>query len=96
MAFPQDQREKAQAKRDLARRARRLGQMQSPDDRERLFKFAAELEGEAAAMEQELGAIEPPLSVVVEPQQQVQAQQQQQQQQSTEPGPSDDPKPPKT
>lgn len=94
MAFPQDQREKAQAKRDLARRARRLGQMQSPDDRERLFKFAAELEAEAAAIEQELGAIEPPLSVVGEPQQQVQAQQQQQQ--SNKPGPSDDPKPPKT
>lgn len=57
MALGEDPRKQAEAKRDLAQRARRLATMQTPEDRERLLSFAATLEDEAAALEREAGPV---------------------------------------
>ena len=82
--------EKAEIRRDLARRARRLAEKLSTDDRERLRAHAEELEGEATELEglaanmAEDMTPTPILSTAI-PQMQVQQQQQQQQQADTEP-----------
>jgi hypothetical protein len=67
----------AREKRDVARRARRLAQTQSLDaDRERLIKFAAELDREAEALEQATRSVSlPPVPATPQVQQQVQQQQ---------------------
>jgi hypothetical protein len=48
---PIDKKKLAQEKRDLARRARRLAQLQGEPDSARLTQFAAELDREAEALE---------------------------------------------
>jgi hypothetical protein len=48
---PIDKKKLAQEKRDLARRARRLAQLQAEPDSARLTQFAAELDREAEALE---------------------------------------------
>jgi hypothetical protein len=65
----------AQAKRDLARRARRLAQLQREPDSARLTQFAADLDQEADALEQSAATSLPPAAAPVQ-QQQVQQQQQ--------------------
>jgi hypothetical protein len=79
--------EQAAAKRDLARRARRLARELTLDaDRARLLQYAEELEEQAKRLEAEGGA----------PQRQVQQQQTQQQQQEASDAPdspADKPKP---
>jgi hypothetical protein len=64
----------AQAKRDLARRARRLAQLQREPDSARLTQFAAEADQEAEALEQSAATSLPPVAAPVQ-QQQVQQQQ---------------------
>ncbi|MDP2372208.1 hypothetical protein [Reyranella sp.] len=95
MAKASDLLEQAAARRDLARRARRLAESLSPEDRERLRAHAEELEGEATELEGQAAYMAdkvPPASIVSGATHQVQ--QQQQQQQHTEPKVADpaDPK----
>ena len=77
---PTDKEKLAQEKRDLARRARRLAQLQAEPDSVRLSQFAAELDQEAEALER--SGVSVCLPPVAAPNQQVE--QQVQQQQSTE------------
>ena len=65
----------AQEKRDLARRARRLAQLQAEPDSARLTQFAADLDQEAEALEQSAATSLPPAAAPVQQQQQVQQQQ---------------------
>ena len=65
----------AQAKRDLARRARRLAQLQSEPDSARLTQFAADLDQEAEALERSAATSLPPAAAPVQQVQQVQQQQ---------------------
>ena len=75
---PTDKEMLAEAKRDLARRARRLAQLQGEPDRVQLNQFAAELDQEAEALER--SAVSVCLPPVAAPSQQIQQQQAQQQQ----------------
>jgi hypothetical protein len=71
---PTDNQTLAPAKRDLARRARRLAQLQAEPDRVKLNQYAAELDQEAEALER--SAVSVCLPPVAAPsQQQVQQQQ---------------------
>jgi hypothetical protein len=79
---PTDNVKLAQAKRDLARRARRLAQLQAEPDRVQLSQFAAELDEEAEALERSVVSV--CLPPVAAPSPQIQRQQVQQQQQSAE------------
>ncbi len=74
----------AQAKRDLARRARRLAQLQREPDSARLTQFAAEADQEAEALEQSAATSLPPAAAPVQHQQQ-QVQQQQSSETPTQP-----------
>jgi hypothetical protein len=73
-----DPRNTAAARRDLAKRARRIAEQMSPDNRRRLLAYAEELEEQAARLEAD--ATEPaPLPIApIPPQRQAQVQQQQQ------------------
>jgi hypothetical protein len=64
----------AQEKRDVARRARRLAQLQAEPESARLTQFAADLDKEAEALEQLAATSAPPAAGPVQ-QQQVQQQQ---------------------
>jgi hypothetical protein len=75
---PTDKEKLAQAKRDLARRARRLAQLQAEPDRVRLNQFAAELDQEAEALEPSVVSV--CLPPVAAPSKQIEQQHVQQQQ----------------
>jgi hypothetical protein len=85
---PVDKMKLAQAKRDLARRARWLGRLQTADDRARLTQFASKLDQEAEALERSaLSVCVPPVAA---PSQRFEQQQVQQQQSAvTDPHPTD-------
>jgi hypothetical protein len=85
--------EQASARRALARRARRLAEGLSRNDRERLRAHAEELEGEATELEWQAATVAGDMSLGSGGIRQVQ-QQQQQQRQDTEPKVADstDPK----
>jgi hypothetical protein len=87
---PIDEEKLAQAKRNLACRARRLAQLQAEPDRVQLNQFAAELEQAAEALER--SGVSVCLPPVAAPSQQIQQQQVQQQQSVDSPSPCTDPK----
>jgi hypothetical protein len=78
MAFKDsDQLDQAAARRDLAKRARRMAQELASADRTRLLRYAEDMEEQAARLE--ACAAEPaPLPIAPIPRQQTQVQQQQQ------------------
>jgi hypothetical protein len=87
---PTDKEKLSQEKRDLARRARRLAQLQGEPDRDRLNQYAAELDRQAEALER--SGITVSLPPVAAPSQRFEQQQVQQQQSIESSPPCTDPK----